>query len=72
MKIRLMATGQDYEVEQVGVVLAEADAGRASSASARSGSSSPTSRRVADAKIGDTITEIGAADARRRFPASRN
>ena len=44
MKIRLMAKGQEYEVEQVGVVLAEADGGRPSSASAKSASSSPASR----------------------------
>jgi GTP-binding protein LepA len=58
MKLRLMAGGQDYEAEQVGiftpkaVVVDQLSAGEV-------GFLGANIKRVADAKIGDTITEIG-------------
>jgi GTP-binding protein LepA len=58
LKIRLMAEGQDYEVEQVGiftpkpVVVDELGVGEV-------GFLVAGIKRVADAKIGDTITETG-------------
>jgi GTP-binding protein LepA len=58
LKIRLMAEGQDYEVEQVGiftpkpVVVDELGVGEV-------GFLVAGIKRVADAKIGDTITESG-------------
>ena len=57
-KIRLMATGQDFEIEQLGVFspkpvpVAELGAGEA-------GFLTANIKTIADAKIGDTITEIG-------------
>jgi GTP-binding protein LepA len=57
MKIRLMAQGQDYEVEQIGVftpkpvVVEELGVGEVGFVAAGI-------KRVADAKIGDTITEV--------------
>jgi GTP-binding protein LepA len=57
-KVRLMATGQDYEIEQLGVfspkpVVVEAlGVGEA-------GFMVANIKNVADAKIGDTITEVG-------------
>ena len=58
MKLRLMAGGQDYEAEQVGiftpkaVVVDELSAGEV-------GFLGANIKRVSDAKIGDTITEVG-------------
>jgi GTP-binding protein LepA len=57
-KIRLMATGQDYEIEQLGVfspkpvVVDALGVGEA-------GFMVANIKNVADAKIGDTITEVG-------------
>jgi GTP-binding protein LepA len=57
-KIRLMSTGQDFEIEQLGVFspkpvpVAELGAGEA-------GFLTANIKTIADAKIGDTITEIG-------------
>ena len=69
MKIRLMAEGQDYESLQVGDLHAEGDRSATSSASARSGSWSPTSRRSATPR---SATRSPRAAGRRssRFPAS--
>ena len=72
MKIRLMAAGQDYEVEQLGVFSPEGRAGRRRSASGEVGFLVANIKNVGDAKIGDTITEVAPADARCRSPASRN
>ena len=57
MKIRLMAEGPGVRRRPGRRVLAEADRGATSSASARSASSSPNIKTVTDAQIGDTITE---------------
>ena len=57
-KIRLMVTGQDYEIEQLGVfspkpvVVDALGVGEA-------GFMTANIKNVADAKIGDTITEVG-------------
>jgi GTP-binding protein LepA len=57
-KIRLMVTGQDYEIEQLGVfspkpvVVDSLGVGEA-------GFMTANIKNVADAKIGDTITEVG-------------
>jgi GTP-binding protein LepA len=57
MKVRLMAAGQEYEIEQVGVFspkplqMDELGAGEV-------GFITAGIKRVADAKIGDTITEV--------------
>jgi GTP-binding protein LepA len=69
MKIRLMAEGQDYEAEQVGVfspkpvVVDELGVGEV-------GFLVANIKRVADAKIGDTITET-ARPASQPFPGFR-
>ena len=58
MKVRLMAAGQDYEIEQVGVfspkpvMVEELGVGEA-------GFIVANIKTVGDAKIGDTITEVG-------------
>ena len=57
MKIRLMATGAGISGRAGRRVPARSRWSSTSSASARSGSSSRTSRRSSDAKIGDTVTE---------------
>ena len=71
MKIRLMATAQDYEVENLGVFTPKAIAGRPSSASARSASSSRTSSAWTTRR---SATPSPRSRGRRpsRFPASRN
>ncbi len=71
MKIRLMAEGQDYEVEQVGVFSPEARRRSTSSASARSASSSPTSRRSATRRSA-TRSPRRPGRPRSRSPASRS
>ena len=71
MKIRLMAEGQDYDVEQVGIFTPKAvpvdelGVGEV-------GFLVANIKKISDAKIGDTITETGAARRSSRFPASRN
>jgi GTP-binding protein LepA len=57
MKIRLMAGGQDYEAEQVGIFTPKAVVVDALSAG-EVGFLGANIKRVSDAKIGDTITEI--------------
>ena len=57
MKIRLMAKGQEYEVEQVGVVLAQADASSQELGVGEVGFIFAGIKTVTDAQIGDTITE---------------
>ena len=70
MRVRLMAQGQEYEIEEVGAFtpkatpLEELGVGEV-------GFITAGIKRVADAKIGDTITEA-ARPARSRFPASRS
>jgi GTP-binding protein LepA len=51
MKIRLMAAGQDYQVEQLGVFSPKLGVGEA-------GFMVANIKNVADARIGDTITEV--------------
>ena len=71
MKIRLMAAGQDYEVEQVGVFtpkpvpVDELGVGEV-------GFIVASIKTVSDAKIGDTITEAARPDARAVSRASRS
>ena len=69
MKIRLMAEGQDYESLQVGIFTPKAVEVERARASARSGSSSPTSRRSATRRSA-TRSPRPAARRSSRFPAS--
>src|SRR5947209_8092465 len=70
MKIRLMAQGQDYDAEQVGiftpkaVVIDELGVGEV-------GSLVANIKKISDAKIADTITEAG-RPRRNRFRASKS
>ena len=57
-KIRLMVTGQDYEIEQLGVFLPK-PVPVDSLGVGEAGFMTANIKNVADAKIGDTITEIG-------------
>src|SRR5689334_13907137 len=57
-KIRLMAAGQDYQVEQIGVFSPKPQPVDALGAG-EAGFLVANIKNVADAKIGDTITEIG-------------
>ena len=70
-KIRLMAEGQDYEVEQVGIFSPKAEP-IAELAAGEVGFLVANIKTVADAKIGDTITETNRPDRHGRFPGSRN
>jgi GTP-binding protein LepA len=69
-KIRLMTTGQEFQIEQLGVFgpkpvpVEELGVGEA-------GFMVANIKNVADAKIGDTITEVGRPTAE-PFPGSRN
>jgi len=58
MKIRLMVTGQDYEIEQLGV-FSPKPLPVDSLGVGEAGFLTANIKNVADAKIGDTITEIG-------------
>ena len=63
MKIRLMAEGQDYESLQVGIFTPKAvEAGELGVGEV--GFLVANIKKISDAKIGDTITESGAAGAR--------
>ncbi len=57
-KIRLMVTGQDYEIEQLGV-FSPKPVPVESLGVGEAGFMTANIKNVADAKIGDTITEIG-------------
>jgi GTP-binding protein LepA len=57
-KIRLMSTGQDFEIEQLGVFSPKPVPMTALSAG-EAGFLTANIKTIADAKIGDTITEIG-------------
>jgi GTP-binding protein LepA len=57
-KIRLMQTGQDYEIEQLGVFSPKPVAVDALGVG-EAGFMTANIKNVADAKIGDTITEVG-------------
>jgi GTP-binding protein LepA len=57
-KIRLMVTGQDYEIEQLGV-FSPKPVPVESLGVGEAGFLTANIKNVADAKIGDTITEIG-------------
>jgi GTP-binding protein LepA len=57
-KIRLMVTGQDYEIEQLGV-FSPKPVPVDSLGVGEAGFMTANIKNVADAKIGDTITEIG-------------
>ncbi len=58
MKIRLMVTGQDYEIEELGV-FSPKPLPVDSLGVGEAGFLTANIKNVADAKIGDTITEIG-------------
>jgi GTP-binding protein LepA len=58
MKIRLMVTGQDYEIEQLGV-FSPKPLPVDSLGVGEAGFLTANIKNVADAKVGDTITEIG-------------
>ncbi len=57
MRIRLMARGQEYRVEEVGAFTPKADAARRTGRRRGRVHHRPASRTCRDAKIGDTITE---------------
>ena len=71
MKVRLMATGGSYEVEQLGVFTPKPLPVESLVARARSASWSPGIKKVSDVAIGDTLTDEQQPARRSRCPASR-